>query len=155
MLYAFKNYTGILKTVVAVYTLLLGIIIIYKAAGKIKPGKKIKHIYPIGFVAGFLDSVGGGGWGPLATATLVAGGRNALYTIGSVSLSRVFVAIASTITFIIMIGSLQWKIILWLVIGGLAAAPIGPYLARRIPVKTTMIMLAIVIILISLKQIIF
>ena len=155
LLFAFKNHTHALRMAVSVYTLLLGMVIIYKALASIKTKNKIKRISLVGLLSGFLDAMGGGGWGTIVSATLIAGGRNALYTIGSVSLSKFFVALASSITFIALMGSIQWMPIAWLVVGGLVAAPIGPYLAKHIPIKFTMILVALAIILISLKQIFF
>ncbi len=153
VLFLLKDYVHIIKPLISVYILLLGVIILYRAFRKINVGKKIKHLYPLGLVAGFLDSIGGGGWSTIVSSTLIAGGRNARYTIGSVILSRFFVALVSSITLIALIGFTNWYIVAWLVVGGLAGSPIGPYLAKRLPVKTTMILVAVAIILISLKQI--
>ncbi len=155
VLFLFKDYLQVIKTVISIYTLLLGLIILYRAAKKIVRIKKIKHIYPLGFIAGFLDSIGGAGWGTIVSSTLIAGGRNARYSIGSVVLSRFFVALVSSVTLITLIGFTNWYIVAWLAVGGLAGSPIGPYLAKHIPVKITMILVGIAIILISLKQILF
>jgi len=155
LLFAFKDHISALRMAVSVYSLLLGLVIIYKALASVKTRNKIKKIFLVGIVSGFLDAMGGGGWGTIVSATLIAGGRNALYTIGSVSLSKIFIAMASSVTFIVLMGSMQWGLILWLVVGGLAAAPIGPYLAKHIPIKLTMVLVAVAIILISLKQIFF
>ncbi|MGP8216812.1 MAG: sulfite exporter TauE/SafE family protein [Bacteroidia bacterium] len=155
VLYALKDYVHIIKPVISAYLLVLGLVILYRAFRKIGRGKKIKYIFPLGLVAGFLDSIGGGGWSTVVSSTLIAGGRNARYTIGSVVLSRCFVALVSSITLISLIGFTNWFIVAWLVVGGLAGSPIGPYLARHIPVKITMILVAIAVIIISLKQIFF
>ena len=97
LLYALKEHTGTLRIVVSGYTFLLGLVIIYKAVAKINTRKKIKVIFPVGLFSGFLDAMGGGGWGTIVSATLIAGGRNALYSVGSVSLSKTFIAMASAV----------------------------------------------------------
>ncbi len=155
VLYSLKDYIHIIKPIISGYILILGVIILYRAVRKIAKGKKIKYLYPLGFIAGFLDSIGGGGWGTIVSTTLIAGGRNARYTIGSVILSRFFVALVSSATLITLIGFTNWYVVAWLVAGGLAGSPIGPYLAKHIPVKITMVLVAIAVILISLKQIFF
>lgn len=155
LLYSFRHYGHIIKPLVSVYTLLLGIDIIYRAFKKARARRKIKNIFPLGIIAGFLDSIGGGGWGTIVSSTLIAGGRDARYTIGSVILSRSAVALASSASLVFLVGFNNWSIIGWLVLGGVAGSPVGPYLAKRMPVKISMILVAITIIIISLKQIFF
>jgi siroheme synthase-like protein len=155
LLYSFKSYANIIKPAVSVYTLALGILIIYKAVRKIKKTGKIKRLFPLGIVAGFLDAIGGGGWGTIVSSTLIAGGRNPRYTIGSVILSRFFVALVSSLSLIFLVGFTHWSILLWLVLGGLVGSPVGPFLTKYIPVKVSMILVAITVIILSLKQILF
>ena len=74
--------------------MILGVLIIRKALNlHIKTRKKIKKIKPVALIGGFLDSVGGGGWGPIVTTTLIAGGRSFRYAVGS---SHVAVLIMAT-----------------------------------------------------------
>jgi hypothetical protein len=115
---------------------------------------KIKNIFPDAFSGGFLDSIGGGGWGPIVTSSLLAGGRNMRYAVGSAHLAKMFVAIVSTITFFITIGIGHWQIIFGLVIGGMIAAPFSIYLSNKIPIKKGLILVAILIIVLSLRTII-
>ena len=155
ILSSFEQYNYIIRPVVSVYTLLLGVIILFKALKKDKVREKIKKIFPLAFVGGFLDSIGGGGWGPIVSSTLIAGGRNARYAIGSTNLAEFFVSMASSLTFFAILGLAHWSIILGLVIGGVIAAPIAAYLSNKIPVKTIMILVGIIVIIVSLKRIIF
>jgi uncharacterized protein len=155
ILTSLENYNYILKPLVSFYTLILGLIIIYKALKKDSIRKRIKRLFPLAMFGGFLDSIGGGGWGPIVSSTLIAGGRNARYTIGSVNLAEFFVALASSLTFITIIGLTHWTIIAGLVIGGCIAAPIGAMLANKIPTKTIMILVGLVVVIISLKRIFF
>ena len=155
VLSSLENYNYIIKPIVSTYTLFLGFIIIFKALKKDKIRERIKKIFPLALVGGFLDSLGGGGWGPVVTSTLVAGGRNARFTIGSVNLAEFFVTLASSITFFTLIGISHWSIIAGLIIGGVIAAPFAAYLSSRIPVKSTMILVGIVVIVTSLKRLFF
>ncbi len=153
--YISKQYIGIVKPFVALYTLTLGILIIRKALNfHIKNRRKIKRIKPVAAIGGFLDSVGGGGWGPIVTTTLIAGGRNIRYAVGSSHMAKFFVALISTITFMAMIGLSHWKIIFGLVIGSMAAAPLSIYLSTKISNKWGLIMVGMVVIIVSLRTLI-
>lgn len=153
--YISKEYIGIVKPFVAIYTLTLGILIMRKALNlHIKIRKKIKNIQPVAAVGGFLDSVGGGGWGPIVTTTLIAGGRNFRYAIGSSHVAKFFVALISTVTFMVMIGLSHWQIIFGLVIGSMAAAPLSIYLSTKISNKWGLILVGMVVIIVSLRNLI-
>jgi uncharacterized membrane protein YfcA len=150
-----KDNISIIKPIVALYTLTLGVLIILRALKiNLRNNNKIKQIFPVAFFGGFLDSVGGGGWGPIVTTSLVAGGRNLRYAIGSSHLAKFFVALVSTITFSFIIGISHWKIIFGLVIGSMIAAPISIYLSNKIPIKKGLILVGSLVIIISLKTII-
>ena len=155
ILSSLEEYNYILKPLVSLYTLFLGVVILSKAIKKDKIREKIKRIFPLALIGGLLDSIGGGGWGPVVTSTLVAGGRNAKFTIGSVNLAEFFVSLASSLTFFTLIGLTHWTIIVGLIIGGIIAAPIAAYLANKIPVKNIMILVGLVVIITSLKRIFF
>jgi uncharacterized membrane protein YfcA len=84
----------------------------------------------------------------------VANGKNPRMTIGSVNFSEFFVALAQSILFIIALDFGEyWKIIIGLLVGGAIAAPIAARLSQRIPVKTLMIMVGVLIILLSIRTI--
>lgn len=155
VLTSLEDYNYIIKPLVSFYTLFLGVVIIFKALKKDNIRKRIKRMIPLAFTGGLLDSIGGGGWGPIVSSTLIAGGRNARYTIGSVNLTEFFVALASSLTFVTIIGLTHWMIIVGLIIGGVIAAPIAAYLANKIPTKSIMILVGVVVIIISLKRIFF
>jgi uncharacterized membrane protein YfcA len=152
VLSSLEEYSGFVKPIVSVYTLILGGIILTKAIKKLKEKRKVKRIGLLGFFGAFLDSIGGGGWGPIVSSTLIAQGRNVKYTVGSVSLAEFFVTLTSTFTFFIFLGITHWQEITGLVIGGVVAAPIAAYLTSKIPVRTGLIVVAIAIIIVSLKN---
>ena len=152
ILTSLEEYNSYIKPIVSSYTLILGVIILRKALAAKRKKKKTKNVGALAVVGGFLDSVGGGGWGPIVTSTLLAGGRNARYTIGSVNLAEFFVAFSSSVTFSIFLGMGNYfQVILGLVLGGMIAAPIAASLASKLPVKTIMLIVGIVIILVSLN----
>jgi uncharacterized membrane protein YfcA len=151
LLSSFEKYIYIVKPLVAVYTLILGILIVQKALKKRIEKRPIKKIGWLAMAGGTLDSVGGGGWGPIVTSTLIARGRHPRYTIGSVNLAEFFVSLASSVTFITIIGFSHWKVVLGLILGGMVAAPIAATLSRRLPIKTMMIMVGTIVIIVSMR----
>jgi uncharacterized membrane protein YfcA len=145
------QYNSILKPLIAVYTLYLGVRIILKAFGKKKKKIKTRDIPKLASFGGFMDSIGGGGWGPIVSSTLIAGGRHPRYTIGSVNLTEFFVALASAITFFSIIGISHWNVIAGLILGGVVAAPIAAFASKKLPMKPMMIAVGILVILISIR----
>jgi uncharacterized membrane protein YfcA len=100
---------------------------------------------------GFLDSFGGGGWGPLVTSTLISKGRSPRFVIGSVSITEFFVTFASALTFFTMIGVSHWQVIAGLIIGGVVAAPLAARLVGKLPTKTMFIAVGTMVIIWSLR----
>jgi uncharacterized membrane protein YfcA len=94
---------------------------------------------PLGLGAGFLDAVGGGGWGPVATPTLLTVGKvEPRLVIGSVSAAELMVTVAASIGFLLGIGSegIEASLVLALLVGGVVAAPLAAYLVRHIDAST-------------------
>lgn len=149
-----ENYNHILRPLVAVYTLALGVIIILKALRKAGAKINTKRIPLLASFGGLMDSIGGGGWGPIVSSTLIAGGRNARYTVGSVNLAEFFVALSSSLTFVVLIGLSHFQIILGLITGGIIAAPIAASITRKLPTKTMMIIVGVTVVIVSLRLIV-
>jgi uncharacterized membrane protein YfcA len=93
--------------------------------------RKVKNAGWLAGAGGFLDSFGGGGWGPLVTSTLIANGRTPNYVIGTVSLVEFFVTFASALTFFSLMGFSNWQIVLGLIVGGVTAARLTGRLSTR------------------------
>lgn len=103
-----------------------------------RPPLRSRFLAPLGLVAGFIDATGGGGWGPVATPTLLVSGRvEPRKVIGSVDASEFVVAVAASLGFLIGIGNegVRLGYVLALLAGGLVAAPIAAYLVRVIPAQ--------------------
>lgn len=154
VLSSLEEYSSLIKPIVSIYTLFLGVIIIRKALIKRMEKRQLKRVGVLALFGGYLDSIGGGGWGPIVSSTLIASGRHPKYTIGSVNLTEFFVSLASSITFFTVIGLGYWQVIIGLILGGVVAAPIAAKLANKLPVKSMMILVGMVIIIVSLRQII-
>ncbi|HXH99595.1 MAG TPA: sulfite exporter TauE/SafE family protein [Sphingobacteriaceae bacterium] len=139
------------RPVLSVYTLILGIRILSMAFKKKSPPKKVKRAGWLAGAGGFLDSFGGGGWGPLVTSTLISKGRTPRIVIGTVSLTEFFVTASSALTFFLMLGVSHIQAIAGLIIGGLLGAPLAARLAGRLPLKSMLIGVGIIIIFSSLR----
>ncbi|MCL6462457.1 MAG: sulfite exporter TauE/SafE family protein [Flavobacterium micromati] len=141
----------VIKPFIAVYMIVLACIIIRKGMQKNIIKKKTKRLGILASFGGFMDSVGGGGWGPIVTSTLLGNGRNPRYTIGSVNAAEFAVSFASGITFMIFGGVEGWQVIIGLILGGVIAAPIAALLVNKIKRQPMMILVGILIIVLSLR----
>lgn len=145
------EYANIIKPVLALYLLGLGVRIISKAVRQqAQQRRKLKNAGWLAGAGGFLDSFGGGGWGPLVTSTLIANGRTPNYVIGTVSLVEFFVTFASALTFFSLLGLSHWQIVAGLIVGGVAAAPIAARLAGRLPTRWMFIGVGLMVVVWSL-----
>lgn len=145
-----------ISMVVNIYLTIMGIVIIIRALKNItKNILSNKQIIPVGFVGGLMDAIGGGGWGPIVTSTMVASGHPPRYTIGSVNTAEFFVTIVQALTFSVFISMGDyWKVILGLAVGGVIAAPIAAILCKRIPAKKVMLAVGVLIILLNVRSLI-
>jgi uncharacterized membrane protein YfcA len=130
---------------IALYAGFLGLKILIKAFQGQPKTKKIKRLGWLAGLGGFFDSFGGGGWGPIVTSSLISKGRSPKYTVGSVSLTEFFVTLSSAFTFFITVGVSHWNVVLGLLIGGSIAAPIAARFAGKLPRKTMMILVGIMV----------
>ena len=148
----------IVKPYIAAYLLLMGGVIIYKAF-TIKPRNKPDEYHGpriswLGLLGGFCDAIGGGGWGPVVTSTLVARGKYARTTIGSVNFSEFFVTLSESVVFVLTLSLGEyWQIILGLLVGGAIAAPLAARMTKNLPLKALMIMVGVLIIILSSRTI--
>jgi len=145
------KYGNLIKPFLAAYCMVLGFRILYQAYKRNKKNKKVKRAGWLAGAGGFLDSFGGGGWGPLVTSTLISKGRSPQYVIGSVSLSEFFVTLSSAMSFFVFIGITHWQVIMGLMIGGAVAAPLAAKLAGKLPVRTMLICVGLMVIIWSIR----
>ncbi|MEW6239192.1 MAG: sulfite exporter TauE/SafE family protein [Chloroflexota bacterium] len=156
--YLLTSFDGdAIKPYISGYLLIMGIIILVKAFNhkeRSPTGVHTARVSALALVGGFFDAVGGGGWGPIVTTTLVARGKDPRLTIGSVNFSEFFVTLTESIIFILTLSFGEyWQIILGLLIGGALAAPLAARVTRKMPVKAMMILVGSLIIVLSIRTI--
>ena len=137
------------------YLLIMGLYILWKSMRiALAPRKSAGWAAPLGFVAGFLDASGGGGWGPMTTSTLVGSGHAPRYSVGSVNTTEFFVTVAAATTFFAEIGALPLQHFIPLVLGGVLAAPFGGWVVKRVPARCLMTAVGVLIVILSIVQLI-
>ena len=144
----------IIKPIVAVYlTAMAGLIFTRILGWKLKRWQPPAPV--IGAGGGFLDAIGGGGWGPLVASTLIAGGDNPRRAVGSVNLAEFFITISISVAFFTQLDLAQYgKLVIGLIIGGALAAPLAGYLLRILPTRVALILVGIVIAALSVVNLI-
>jgi len=151
--YLLSNIPGeAIRPYVSVYLLALGLVILWKAS-RTKPIGTMPRsgIAPLGFTGGLLDALGGGGWGPIVTSTLIGRGMTPRYAIGSVNLAEFFVTATIASTFLFTIGLSLWPIIAGLVLGGVIAAPFAALITKYIPDRVLMLVVGCVVVALSIR----
>jgi hypothetical protein len=147
------------KLAVASVLLVMGSIIFYrfmfmhkKINTKIKV-YSVNKLRALGFFAAFIDAIGGGGWGPICTPTLIIKGTEPDKAIGSVNLAEFFVTLAMSLTFLALIRfeKFRWDIVFSLLIGGIIAAPLAAYGCKKLPRRLLGVLVGLTVILLSLK----
>jgi uncharacterized protein len=155
--YVGERYAKMTKPLIGAYTLYLGIRIIQNAFRKKQTNggikKKKTNITLLGLVGGFIDSFGGGGWGPLVTGTFIKNGRTPRYVIGSSTIAKFILTVASAITFIFTVGIHHWNMVAGLLLGGVITAPFSAMLTSKLPMKKMFVVVGIVVIIMSLISI--
>ena len=153
--YLLANLPGeAMRPAVAVYLLGMGILIVWRAVRRPFRSEAPRHVIPLGLFGGFVDAVGGGGWGPLVATTLVGRGAVPRMAIGSVNLAEFFVTVTVSGTFLATVGLDLIPIIAGLVLGGVVAAPFAALATRHIPDRPLMLLVGAVIVLLSLRELV-
>ncbi|WP_449398788.1 sulfite exporter TauE/SafE family protein [Chryseobacterium wanjuense] len=149
--YLGEYYAKITKTIIAFYTLYLGIQILSNAFKK-KQDKKLKrktNLTRLGVIGGFIDSFAGGGWESLVTGTLIKNSFTPRFAVGSSTVAKFILTLTAAITFIFTLGIQHWNIILGLLIGGIVTAPFSAMLTAKLPVKSMFIVIGLLVIVMS------
>lgn len=95
-------------------------------------------LLPVGLVGGTLDAIGGGGWGPVGTTSLLSSGRlSPRRVVGSISASEFVVAVGGSLGFLMALGSAGVNIgfVVALLVGGVVAAPLAAWLVKHLPAR--------------------
>lgn len=158
--YALTRVAGnLIRPVTCAYLLVLAVLILRRAIRnkRTKPGAttRIQRKVPaLGFVAGLLDAIGGGGWGALSTSTLLAAGSRTRATIGTVNLAEFAVTLAVSLTFIFTIGMEYAHVVAGLVIGGVMASPLAAAMVKRLPERVILGSVGVLALVVSAYQIV-
>lgn len=134
----------VIKPFIVAYLALIGLYILWRASLDARPRKVSRLLAtPLGLVGGFFDAIGGGGWGPTVTSTLVGAGGDPRRVIGTVNAAEFLLTVAVSATFVWALVSGHWRdadalqnhaaAVAGLVVGGLAAAPFAGWIVRRVP----------------------
>nr|WP_187701334.1 sulfite exporter TauE/SafE family protein [Dietzia sp. Cai40] len=132
------------KPVVGAILLTLGLYVLYRflALGGRRPEFKGRvrtgFLVPLGLVGGTLDSLGGGGWGPVGTTSLLSSGRvEPRKVVGSIDTSEFVVAVGGSLGFLIGLGAagIDWGYAAALLVGGVIVAPLAAWLVKHLPAR--------------------
>lgn len=153
----------VIKPFILAYLAVLGVWIVIRGLR----GQTPRHIRsfwgaPLGLVGGFMDAVGGGGWGPTATTALVGAGKDPRRAIGTVNAAEFFVTVAISATFVWALMTGHWEqagalrdhaaAVGGLIVGGLIAAPFAGWIAKTVPTRLLTLSVGGLIILLALYQ---
>jgi uncharacterized protein len=142
----------VIRPYVSGYLLLLGLFILWKAlSARPIEAPPPSRVAPLGFAGGLLDSIGGGGWGPIVTSTLLGQGTTPRYAIGSVNLAEFFVTLTISATFLFTVGLALWPIIAGLIVGGVLAAPFAALATKHLPSNVLMVLVGSVVVILSVR----
>ena len=142
-----------IRPFIYLYLLALAIFILARAAGRFTPRSEVQRVPVLGFFAGLLDASGGGGWGPVATSTLLARGGQARTTIGTVNAAEFIVTLSTSATFLLSMGLQHLCIVAGLLVGGMMAAPVAALLVKRLKERWVLVAVGVLVLSISLFQI--
>ncbi len=150
----------VMKPFITAYLAFMGALILYRAWRAAKPRPfPLKWTGPLGLVGGFLDAIGGGGWGPTVTSAMVGSGAEPRVSIGTVNTAEFFVTSAISATFLAALLTGHWEeaeglashatSVAGLIVGGLLAAPLAGYVVKVVPVKVMTWLVGSIVVLLA------
>ena len=144
-------HAEIARPFVLAYLTAIGLYLVWRGVRYPPHHTPPRVVAPLGFAGGFLDAAGGGGWGPVVTGNLLAQGADPRRTIGTVNTTEFFVTATISATFIASLGlAAVTAATVGLLIGGIAAAPLGALIAKRVRPKILLVMVGALLTLTSL-----
>ena len=137
---------AVIKPFIVAYLALVGVWILWRAGHDIPTRHLPAWVTgPLGLVGGFLDAIGGGGWGPTVSSTMVGAGHEPRKAIGTVNTAEFFLTVAISATFVWALVTGHWEeagalrnhaaAVAGLVVGGLIAAPFAGLIVKKVPRK--------------------
>jgi len=141
----------IARPFVLAYLSAIGLYLIWRGSGHPPHPRTPRIVTPLGLVGGFLDASGGGGWGPIVTSNLLIQGADPRKVIGSVNAAEFFLTLTVSATFIATLGISAFTVpVVGLLIGGIAAAPLGGLIVKKLPAQRLLLMVGVVLTITSL-----
>jgi len=142
---------------------LMGLVILWRAWKGTRPRvSPWTHPAPVGLFGGFFDAVGGGGWGPVVTSTLIGSGTNARHAVGTTNTAEFFVAVAISAAFLGALVTGRWQeaeglkdhvwAVVGLIAGGVAAAPLAGWMTKVIPARLLTWVVGILVVVLAAWQ---
>ncbi|WAJ27717.1 sulfite exporter TauE/SafE family protein [Antarcticirhabdus aurantiaca] len=154
-----------IRPFVAAYLGIIGVYLLFRSFRRV-PSQPVKPgvVPPLAVAGGFLDSVGGGGWGPIVTTGLLGFGGQPRYVIGTVNAAEFLITLSVSLTFLFALLTGHWEeagdltshglAVLGLIVGGLIAAPFAGIIVRRLPETTLLRIVGGLICILSITQIV-
>ena len=137
---------SVARPLVLAYLTAIGLYLVWRGYHYPPPEKDPRVVAPLGLAGGFLDAAGGGGWGPVVTSNLLIQGANPRKVIGTVNTAEFFLTLTISATFIAALGLEAFTVAtIGLLMGGVAAAPLGAYVAKRVRAKVLLVMVGTVL----------
>jgi len=154
---------NLIKPWITAYLGVMGLVILWRAIRGVNARQfPIRWASPLGLIGGFLDAVGGGGWGPTVTSTLVASGDDPRRAIGTANTAEFFVTSAVSAAFLTAMLTGHWQVsdavenhamaIGGLILGGLAAAPLAGVMVRIAPVRVLTFLVGLLVVAVAAWQ---
>ncbi|RAK65475.1 sulfite exporter TauE/SafE family protein [Phenylobacterium kunshanense] len=150
------------KPFVVAWLFLMGLVILYRAWRQARP--KVfswRSPLPLGLVGGFFDAIGGGGWGPVVTSSLMGAGADPRKAIGTTNTAEVFVAAATSAAFLSALLTGHWETaglrdLLWslagLIAGGMIAAPVAGWMTKVLPLRMLTWIVGVLVVALAVWQ---
>ena len=152
----------VIKPFITAYLALMGALILWRAwRGTRARPFPIRFSPPLGLFGGFFDAVGGGGWGPVVTSSLLGAGADPRKAIGTTNTAEVFVAAATAAAFLAALVSGHWETaglgdLLWslggLIAGGVVAAPVAGWMTKVLPLRALTWIVGFVVVALAIWQ---
>jgi uncharacterized protein len=137
---------SIAKPVVLAYLASIGIYLIWRGFRHVHKPRAPRIIAPLGFIGGFMDASGGGGWGPIVTSNLLVQGADPRRVIGTVNTSEFLLTLVISGTFIFRLGLASFTYAtVGLLVGGLAAAPLGAFATKHVSARPLLVMVGVIL----------
>ncbi|XSG81570.1 MAG: sulfite exporter TauE/SafE family protein [Methyloligella sp. ZOD6] len=154
---------SVIKPFIVAYMAIMALVILWRTLRRFTPKKEAPSGVPVlGLVGGFVDAVGGGGWGPVVASSLVGAGGVPRYVIGTVNTAEFLLTAAISASFILALFSGHWEeggdlannaaAVAGLITGGLLAAPVAGYVVKRVSPRPLGITVGVLIILLVIYQ---